>query len=87
MQEEIVFREVLKEELALWAKTCSSVYITSHCQYSSQKNKHLSHPHSLPSISFFYLLNIYTHNIYKLIDVKCMYTFSSNKNNLQNITC
>lgn len=52
--------------------------------YPSQKNKHLSHPRNLPSVwyEFSCLWNIYTQNVYKHIEIKCIYILFSKKRNL-----
>lgn len=54
-------------------------------QYSSQKNKHFSHPHSLPFVwyDFSCLCNIYIQSVYKHTDFKCIYILFSKKKNLQ----
>lgn len=53
-------------------------------QYSSQKNKHFSLPHSLPFVwyNFSYLWNICIQNVYKHRDFKCIYILFSKKKNL-----
>ena len=55
-------------------------------QYSSQENKHLSHPHYLPSVRYDFscLWNIYTHKVYKHIEVKCIHILFSKKRKFVN---
>lgn len=53
-------------------------------QYCSQKNKHLSSPHYLPSVNFSHPWNIYTHNVYRHIEVKCIYILLSKKKEFVN---
>lgn len=55
-------------------------------QYCSQKNKHLVSPHYSPSVWYDFSCpwNIYTHNVYKHIEVKCIYIIFSKKKEFVN---